>query len=308
MCPKVTLDLTYYYGDDLYSDGDVEKKLLDIVTAHTKDEYNRIIRDEKDWAVMYHLSDMRANIISAFPISKDQAVLEIGAGCGAITGALADKAKSVTCIELSKLRSTINAYKNAEYENIEIKVGDFRVIEQALPRYDIIMLIGVFEYSGLYCSTADSHDPFATFMQMVAKHVKPDGRVYLAIENKYGMKYFSGFREDHYNRTFIGIEGYPQDASIKTFSKPELLAYFEQAGFSDLHWYYPYPDYKFPEIIYSDEYLPKGKIDYETYAKNFDSPRINIFNERIATENAIRSQCFPMFSNSFLIEMRGCGH
>ena len=43
------------------------------------------------------------------PITKEDRVLEIGAGCGAITGTLAAKAGSVDCIELSRSRSLVNA-------------------------------------------------------------------------------------------------------------------------------------------------------------------------------------------------------
>ena len=74
-------------------------------------------------------------------------VLEVGSGCGAITGALSRKAGSVTCVDLSKKRSMINAYRHRECENITIHVGNFKDIEPHLPRdYDFIFLIGVFEY------------------------------------------------------------------------------------------------------------------------------------------------------------------
>lgn len=52
-------------------------------------------------------------------ISKNDSVLEIGSGCGAITKALAREARDVTCIDLSKRRSLINAYKNRDNDNIK---------------------------------------------------------------------------------------------------------------------------------------------------------------------------------------------
>ena len=58
---------------------------------------------------MYHLSDIRQNIVEWLQIENTAEILEIGSGCGAITGTLARKAKSVTCIELSEKRSMINA-------------------------------------------------------------------------------------------------------------------------------------------------------------------------------------------------------
>ena len=85
---NVILDETYYGGTDLYCDGEVEDTLLAIVKEHPEEEFARIIAEQKSWPVLYHLSRFRENIISWLPITKDSKVLEIGAGCGAITGAL----------------------------------------------------------------------------------------------------------------------------------------------------------------------------------------------------------------------------
>ncbi len=78
---------------------------------------------EKSWPVMYHFSHIRGNIVSWLPITKEDKVLEIGAGCGAITGALAKKAGSVTCVELSRQRSLVNAYRNEDCDNVTIPSG-----------------------------------------------------------------------------------------------------------------------------------------------------------------------------------------
>ena len=105
----VKLNYKYYSGEDLYSDGKIEDELLDIVQRYEEKDFNAVINEKKDWAILYHLSHIRQNIVSFLPINKNDKVLEIGAGCGAITGKLADKAEAVTCIELSKKRSLINA-------------------------------------------------------------------------------------------------------------------------------------------------------------------------------------------------------
>lgn len=99
---NLTLNYKHYSGVDLYSDGEVEDELLGIVKNHEEKEYNKIIARSNKWAIMYHLSHLRANIVEWLPITKQDTILEIGSGCGAITGTLASKAKKVTCIELSE--------------------------------------------------------------------------------------------------------------------------------------------------------------------------------------------------------------
>ena len=115
---KVTLDYEFYPGRDLYSDGPVEEELLEIAKNYKEEELNQVIAKKNSWPILYHFSHIRQNILEWLPITKQDKVLEIGSGCGPITGVLARKAKSVDCIDLSKMRSTINAYRNRECDNV----------------------------------------------------------------------------------------------------------------------------------------------------------------------------------------------
>ena len=143
---KITLDLKHYPGEDFYCDGLIEDEILEIVKTHAKVEYSKIIEERKSWPILYHLSSLRENIVDFIPIHKSAKVLEVGSGCGAITGALSRKAGQVTCIDLSKKRSMINAYRNSDCENVTIHVGNFQEIEPDLScDYDFIYLIGVLD-------------------------------------------------------------------------------------------------------------------------------------------------------------------
>ncbi|MDE5892153.1 MAG: class I SAM-dependent methyltransferase, partial [Acetatifactor sp.] len=148
---KITLELGNYSGEDLYSDGAAEDELLDIVQRYAQVEYPQIIEQRGSWPILYHLSPQRENIVDFVPITKQDKVLEVGSGCGAITGVLARKAGSVTCVDLSKKRSMINAYRHSDCGNVTIHVGNFQDIEPQLPQdYDYICLHGVFEYGRGY--------------------------------------------------------------------------------------------------------------------------------------------------------------
>ena len=74
--------------------------------------------------MVYHFSDLRENILNWYPLKKTDSVLEIGAGCGAITGMLCQKAGKVTSVELSRRRAEINFARNSEKENLTIMVGN----------------------------------------------------------------------------------------------------------------------------------------------------------------------------------------
>lgn len=295
---EVSLNYEHYIGIDLYSDGKVEDEILEIVQRYDKEELEMVIDKYDQWPILYHLSPVRSNIVEGLPISNTDSVLEIGAGCGAITGMLLDKAKKVTSIDLSKKRSMINAYRNKNKNNLEILVGNFEDIEKTLQeKYDFITLIGVFEYAASYIK---AKDPYEAFLNQVKKHLKQDGKIIIAIENKWGMKYWAGCKEDHVGKEFEGIEGYKNSSGARTFTKKELEELFKKCSLSNYQFYYPYPDYKFPDVIYSDKYLPKkGELNHNINLN--DNERIVLFNEMLAFDNVIENEMFPLYSNSYLI-------
>ena len=225
---KITLDLSKYPGEDFYCDGAVEDEILKIVKKYAQVEYAGIIEERKSWPVLYHLSPLRENIVDFIPMKKTDKVLEVGSGCGAITGALARKVGSVTCVDLSKKRSMINAYRHSECENVTIHVGNFKDIEPDLPcDYDYICLIGVFEYGQGYIG---GETPYEDFLNILKRHLAPGGRMVIAIENKYGLKYFAGCKEDHLGTYFSGIEDYAAGGGVRTFSKSGLEKIFQTCG------------------------------------------------------------------------------
>lgn len=295
---KVKLDLTHYPGEDYYCDGEVEDEILEIARNYSVVEYQRIIEERRSWPVLYHLSHLRENIVEWLPITGRMKVLEIGSGCGAITGALARKAAQVTCVELSGKRSRINAYRHMGADNVTIHVGNFQEIEPDLPcDYDYVCLIGVFEYAQAYIQ---SGRPYESFLGIIRKHVKPEGHIAVAIENKFGLKYWAGCKEDHLGTYFSGLENYPEGGVVRTFTRDGLFQTAESCGFTQMQMYYPYPDYKFMTSLYSDRRLPQvGELS--SNLRNFDRERLLLFDEKKVFDTIIQEKQFPLFSNSYML-------
>lgn len=294
---KVKLDYSQYPGEDKYCDGSVEDELLEIVKNTAAEEYGDIIREKKSWPVLYHLSPLRENIVEWIPFTGKEKVLEVGSGCGAVTGVLSRKAASVACVDLSKKRSLINAHRHSECGNVTIHVGNFQDIEPNLAAdFDYICLIGVFEYGQGYMG---GKRPYEDFLERLKRHLAPGGRILIAIENQYGLKYFAGCREDHVGQYFAGIEGYPDGGVARTFSRPGLEEIFQKCGLKEYSFYYPYPDYKFMTALYSDRYLP-GKGELSNNMRNFDGDRMLLFDEKQAFDGIVQDGLFSVFANSYL--------
>lgn len=294
---NVILDYSQYDGEDLYSDGSVEDDILEIVRQNK--DYNLAISKDDRFAVLYHLAKDREAVVQIMDISKTDRVLEIGAGCGAVTGALARNAGYVDCVELSRKRSLINANRNREYDNLRIKVANFQRVNLE-PVYDVVTLIGVLEYAVYYVG---GENPFHRLLEKAKNLLKPNGRLYIAIENRFGIKYFAGAQEDHLGVEFAGIEGYSGKSHVKTFSRTELVKLLAESGYEPPVFYYPFPDYKFPKVIYRDEMVPSPD-EIGTVYSNYGAKRNAYFDEKKALASMLDTDDWKMFANSFLIEAR----
>ena len=288
------LDLTYYCGSDLYSDGEVEDELLEASVYPEKLEEH--LMNCSSWAHLYHLSPIRRHILEWYDFDKTGSVLEIGSGCGAITGLLCEKTDHVVGIDLSKKRSLINACRNKDCDNLKIMVGNFEDINIE-EKFDYVTLIGVFEYSICYIG---SESPFEDMLEKAKGYLKPGGKLIIAIENKYGLKYFSGASEDHTGRLFDGIENYVASDRVRTFSRHSITCLLEKQGFESNEFYYPLPDYKLPTEIYSDRRLP-GKGSIRNACISYDRDRYELFDERLAFDSLCEDGMFRDMANSFLI-------
>lgn len=289
------LDLTYYHGEDHYSDGDeTENRLLEIVRS------GQILDDlpmeEVSWPVLYHLHPVRENICNWYPFRKGSRVLEIGSGCGAVTGALCQSGCEVWSVELSKRRATINYERNKDYDCLHIMVGNLNEMNFDAP-FDYVVLIGVLEYAGKY---TEGSDPWKTFLNNIRNYLKADGKLLVAIENLLGLKYFAGANEDHLGKPFAGLSGYKPTAGVRTFSKRELKELLKNSGFSYVNFFYPYPDYKFPLEIYSEKGMERFRYGKEYYP--VDEPRFALFPENHVNRIMIREGIGGKFANSFLAE------
>ena len=187
------LNMQFYSGEDYYSDGTIEDKIYEGIKAGKNCIDFSAYEEKEKFAAFYHLSQIRENILNWYPFQKNAELLEIGAGCGAITGLLCRKVMNVTSVELSKKRSEINFERNKKYPNLEIIVGNLNDITFE-KKYDYIVLNGVLEYAMSFTNT---ENPYSDFLSNILVNLKENGVLLIAIENRLGLKYFNGAVEDH---------------------------------------------------------------------------------------------------------------
>lgn len=254
-----------------YRDG-AEEPLLDLLAAATDISSGSadLLPRATNWPERYHLDPMRPNIVRAFDLPATARVLEVGAGCGAITRYLGEIVAAVDSVEPVVERARVAAVRTADLPGVRVFAGS---LEQMSPEpvYDAVVIIGVLEYVG--GGTAD-RAPYVEFLRECVSRLAPGGSLVLAIENKLGVKYLAGEPEDHYGRPYVGVEDY-RDASevARTFSLAELEHLLAEVGLSATP-LVAFPDYKMTRVVAAPRRLRQNPAESLLQSvPSFPSPR-----------------------------------
>lgn len=285
-----------------YSDGTESERYLDKVFRSATDLSTRsseLERHIKDWPSEYHLTTRRAQLLSGFTFDRSMRVLEVGCGCGAITRHLAENFDDVVSVEGNLNRARLARLRTRDLPSVSVICAPFQEIHFKA-KFDIIFCIGVFEYSG---SFVQGSDPYEEVLRYFADMLTPDGIVVIAIENQFGLKYFSCAREDHLGTMFEGLEGYhrrPQ--AVRTFGKVELETRLRR-HFPSIEFYFPYPDYKLPECVLSSTFVASGRageLVSQMKSRDYSGPMNRLWDESAASLELARNGMLAFFSNSFI--------
>ncbi|HUS73238.1 MAG TPA: class I SAM-dependent methyltransferase [Sedimentisphaerales bacterium] len=293
--------------DFAYLDGAESYLLTTLKNANDLSDYSEELQLKiKDWPTQYHFGQGRSNILRALGIGGKLKVLELGSGCGALSRYLGETCETVDCVEGSYIRAKIGRERCRDLNMLRVFCSN--IIDSTFePTYDIVTLIGVWEYAPAYIK-APGHQACKRLLELANSALKDDGTLIIAIENKIGLKYWCGSPDDHTDRIYDGIHGYPGKRPAKksavTFSKNEIGKYLRGIGLEYIHFYHCFPDYKFASTIFSD----LGNDD-ELYLHNwidvpFNHPgavREYIIHEGLALRTLSRAGLLREFANSFLV-------
>lgn len=201
------------------------------------------------WATRYHFARERGHILRGLDLRDDHVVLEVGAGCGAVTRYLGERCEVVDALEPRPERARIARLRTRDLGGVEVFVGGLEAIP-AEPAYDLIVLVGVLEYVG----GSTGWDERVHFLRQAAARLRDGGTIACAIENQFGAQYLAGAAEEHIARPFVGLEDYPEAGHARTYSRAVLERLFTDAGLVPTV-YGVLPDYKFARLVFADSLL-----------------------------------------------------
>ena len=290
------------HRDFAYSEGAESERYLERVLRTATDlgsTSSELESHIKDWSSEYHLTTKRAQLLSGFKFDRSLRVLEVGCGCGAITRYLGETFDDVVSIEGSLHRARLARLRTRDLPGVTIVCAPFQDLRFSR-KFDVIFCIGVYEYSS---SFVDAADPYDAVLRYFSDMLTPNGIVVIAIENQFGLKYFSSATEDHVGVMFEGLEGYHSGlGKVRTFGKVELEHNLRR-HFGWTTFYYPYPDYKLPDCVLAEELVASGaagELVSQLKSRDYSGDRPALWDESLVTLELAKNAMLPFFANSFL--------
>lgn len=304
--PSTNLYINPYSKNEIeYSDGvRVEDEIFDtLVNSEDKSIFSIDLRNSiNNWPFEYHLSWERHNLLRHFSFTKSDKILELGCGCGAITRQLGESGASISAIEGSYKRAKSAALRCRDLKNVRVYTSNFNSI-RFHHEFDYVLMIGVLEYCPKYINDNNSLD---TCINIVRSAMKPDARFILAIENRLGLKYFAGLAEDHVSRPYIGLQDLYEPKSVITLGRVEITNLLKRNGFNSIEFQYPFPDYKLPKVIFTEEALNNplfnpSEIIRRIQSRDYSNKTRHTFSENLVWPLIGVNNLISDLSNSFLI-------
>ena len=284
------LDLKFNKEDDIYRDPKLSSGYWSNLN---KEENHELLSKARKNGVRKAIKLLHPELYDVIFSPKREAGLEllnltgnevcIDYGCmwGALTIPLAKRCTSVISVdqtleslEFLKLRISENNLSNVNIVNHNLRTFPTLPIES---RADIAIVNGVLEWipevgsvelKRVYgkrkrISYDKGYNPKQVqlkFLKKVRENLNSNGKLYLAIENRYDFKMFFGVKDPHSNLHLTTV--FPKKvANLLSkmrlgrpyvnwiYSNTELIDLVKEAGFSDVELSVAFPDYRFPEFI-----------------------------------------------------------
>lgn len=282
----------------------VDKDILEYIKGENGTDYMSVLEGDSRFEVFEQLSDYRQGILGWYDFRPDGKLLELGAEFGALTELFCGKCGEVTAVEADFIRAEAVSIRCKNAKNLKVVCDDWQKYAQKLrDNFDYIVLAGGLEkVSEEFAAAEENSSNHTALIKLLLERLKPKGRLFIALDNRMGLRYFCGESERYTKTPFAGINSARPQKGARLFSRQEILETVKLSGAKGIKLYYPLPDWRLPQLIYTDEYLPEDNLNERLLVYHPDNKTL-IADETELYSQVIKSGVFTFFANSFLLEL-----
>lgn len=209
------------------------------------------------YAQEYVSSEARADFRFLMTLPENPVVLDVGSGWGNIAIAFARHAGQVFALDttFANLQFVRERAIQEDVPNLTTLLGDAASLPLPERSCDAVLMVGVLEWVAWGREGSTPRELQLAALREAHRVLRPGGQLYVAIENRYSVKSFVGFKEPHTGLRFVSLLPRPfanrysraargQAFREYTYSSPELDALLNAAGFGTIQHFYPLPSYQ----------------------------------------------------------------
>lgn len=269
--------------------GEVDQKnmneILDIIEKKGINKGLELIRDKYEVIYRFGFDPSRADWRFYLPVDKSWKVLDAGCGLGGMTFPLAKIVDEVVAFDFSYERAKFVSLRSQhdKLDNVKIFVGDFDNLPLKNGQFDLVILNGILEWSGIPNEPKNPREVQKDMLKKCLKLLKSGGYIYIGIENRFALNYFitgrdhSGIRYTSLMPRFLA-NIYTKLRLKKayrtyTYTKQGYEKLLKESGFKKERFLLPASGYNFPKYIipydniYCLQYAIKKLISPNTWRK-----------------------------------------
>ncbi len=258
-----------------------DKSIAKLLSEHPGEAYDDLIR-EKNAAFFYHLSSLRRSLLLWFPFDRTGSVLEIGGGFGALTGFLSERFGHVDVLEPDPLRAESLQTRYPDKHNI-------RIFRKTIDQFDTAEKYDAVIYTDL---SKNGNSSLSVLPDKLSSLIHEDGVALLGFCSRFGAKYQCGGLDQHVTIPF---------STDSLYSKNEVKEALEPS-FTYVKWYYPMPDERFVQAVYTDRSDFRTLSDRVFCFDGYNSPFIE--DEKQMLLRYVRGEMITEHVNYCLAELR----
>jgi SAM-dependent methyltransferase len=257
-----------------------QEQMQEVIRRTHTENWKQVLRDSAD-PVVRRASKMilntdRANWHYLLDLPDDSRVLDLGAGTGTTSHALAAHYRNIVALEpvLERVQFMQERFRQENLSNVQVVRSSLWTLPFAPESFDLVAMNGVLEWVPVG-RTEDPQQLQEKALKNAFRLLRPGGHLYLGIENRFSAGYFIGYNDPHAGIPFVtilprrfahwyarrkGLSGYRN----YLYSSAGYRKLLRGAGFTRLEVYLAIPSYNDPRFL-----IPLEGNGYSYYSRNF---------------------------------------